>query len=102
MKPGSLFSDRVFTWSILFTIKPEWSQKYYDEVLQFHSKKPPAFEEKKLRVSQNWLAQLQQFDNFTSMKPSKKRSFNVMARKDPVASRVASQPKEFKASDELK
>ena len=24
-KPGTLFSDRIFTWSVLFAVKPEWA-----------------------------------------------------------------------------
>lgn len=66
LKPTSLFSDRVFTWSVLFTIKPEWSEKYYEEVLEFHSKKPSSFEEKQIKLSDSWLAQLRKFDTFTS------------------------------------
>jgi hypothetical protein len=66
LKPTTLFSDRVFTWSVLFSLRPEWSQKYYEEVLQFHSKKPAALEEKQLRVSENWLQQLQKFDVLTT------------------------------------
>ena len=35
------------------------AQKYYDEVLQYHSKKPAQLEEKEIKVSDQWLAQLQ-------------------------------------------
>jgi hypothetical protein len=38
--PGTLFSDRVFTWGVLFAVRPEWAEKYYEEVASYHSKKP--------------------------------------------------------------
>ena len=101
MKPGSLFSDRVFTWSILFTIKPEWSQKYYDEVLQFHSKKPAQLEEKEIKVSDHWLAELQKFDVFTSSKVSKKRSFNIMSKREVKPEVKPRELPEFKPSFSL-
>ena len=39
-KPGTLFSDRIFTWSVIFKVRPEWGKAYYEEVIDYHNRKP--------------------------------------------------------------
>ena len=60
----STFSDRVFLWSILMEVKPEWTEKFYNEVLDFHLKKKEVVPVKKpqIEISAHWLEELKRFE----------------------------------------
>ena len=63
------YPDREFFWGILFTVIPDWANKYHQMVIkQRHgSGKDPA-EPKTIEVSAKWMQKLQEFDFKSSRK----------------------------------
>ena len=82
-KPGTLFSDRIFTWTILFAIRPEWAQAYYDEVIEWHNRRPIKVAKSEIVVSEKWLAELAKFDFLSKKANSKRASMNVLVARNP-------------------
>ena len=99
--PTTLFSDRVFTWGILFTLRQDWSEKYYEEVVNYHSSKPKAMQTKEIKVSDNWLAALSKFDTFTSGRSKQKNNFSILVKRDAKKAAKPRQVESFAPSDEL-
>ena len=58
------FSDRVFLWSVLSMVKPEWTDKFYNQVLDFHLKKKEIVPVRKpqIEIAAHWLEELKRFE----------------------------------------
>ena len=61
---GGKFPNREFVWSIIFSIIPQWGNRYTHEVMQVRFAKPVKnFDERKIiKVSDAWLEKLNHFE----------------------------------------
>ena len=58
------YPDKIFFWGIVFTIEPEWSNKYYEAVLKKRHGEHKKFEcnPKTINISNKWKDEMKEYD----------------------------------------
>ena len=66
------YPDWEFFWNVVSTILPNWSEEYFDQVVNQRKKKKKEFPDQKvISISQKWIDKLSKFDYETNSKWSK-------------------------------
>ena len=98
------FGDRIYTWSVLFAIRREWAEEYYEEVCNFHNRKKSKPDKPEIVISEEWAKKLAQYDYFSKGMNSKKPGMNILVKRGKPE--PTSEPKKrtyvtFKASNKI-
>ena len=91
LNPKYIFGDRHFFWAVVFSQHPDWANEYHHQVMEHHHALPKVNPKSRMiKITDDWLKLLQDFDYKTKGKNPKINVFNQ--RKESRRSQVIDKP----------